>query len=107
MKFQMLALFFFFILLCSQFTSNLALESKAEKDIIDMNGGSHSRKEGLKQEELVVSKATGGRGSSGGQNNRPSDTKKNKATSMLIRSSPSNIIIIGAVFLSMILVLNF
>ncbi|GKC78333.1 hypothetical protein Tco_1129107, partial [Tanacetum coccineum] len=80
MKFQILA--FFFLLLCAQLLSTFALESKDEKGIVDFNKSGKSGEDGLKRDELVYSKASKGKPSPGGQNDR---TKKNKADSMLIK----------------------
>nr|GEV37734.1 integrase, catalytic region, zinc finger, CCHC-type, peptidase aspartic, catalytic [Tanacetum cinerariifolium] len=92
MKFQILG--FFFLLLCAQLLSTFALESKDEKGIVDFNASGKSGEDGLKRDELVFSKASKGKPSPGGQNDR---TKKNKAGSMLIKPAAyiSNIATVG------------
>ncbi|KAK9050615.1 hypothetical protein SSX86_030415 [Deinandra increscens subsp. villosa] len=81
MKFQMLVVFF--LLLCAQFLSTLALESKEGKNAIGVNGYSFNKEEGLKRYPLLFSKASRAKGSSnGGQNDH---TKKSNAISMFIK----------------------
>ncbi|KAI3806941.1 hypothetical protein L1987_22859 [Smallanthus sonchifolius] len=75
---------FIFILLCAQFISSLALESKEEKGPVDMNENSHGREDGVKQDELVLSKASKGKGAYGGQNDRPPNTNKSNSVSTLL-----------------------
>ncbi|KAI3763247.1 hypothetical protein L1987_53701 [Smallanthus sonchifolius] len=85
---------FIFILLCAHFISSLALESKEEKGPVDMNGNSYGREDGVKQDELVLSKAGKGKGAYGGQNDRPPNTNKSKAVSTLLHE-PTYMLSIG------------
>ncbi|PWA94415.1 hypothetical protein CTI12_AA061990 [Artemisia annua] len=103
MKFQILALFF--LLLCVQLLSTFALESKDEKGTVDFNTSGNSGENDVKRDELVFSKASKGKASPGGQNDR---TKKNKADSMLIKPAAyiSNIGI-GAIVICMGIFLDF
>ncbi|KAI7746865.1 hypothetical protein M8C21_022243, partial [Ambrosia artemisiifolia] len=72
----------FFLLLCAQFLSNLALETEEENNPINVNGSGFN-KEGLKRDALVFSKASKVKGSSGGQNDH---IKKNNGVSTFIKS---------------------
>ncbi|XP_071733401.1 uncharacterized protein [Rutidosis leptorrhynchoides] len=99
---------FFLFLLCAQFLSNLALESKEEKNAINLKWNDHSRENDVKHDELVLSKASRGKGASGGQDTRPVDNKKSKATSMLIKPyGYVSSICIGAIVVSMIIASDF
>ncbi|KAI3737475.1 hypothetical protein L2E82_27479 [Cichorium intybus] len=71
---------FFFILLCTQFLSNLALQSHEEKDTRHTPSSSGND---VKHDELVLSKASKGKGSFGGQNDQPPSTKKSRGVSIL------------------------
>ncbi|CAH1419061.1 unnamed protein product [Lactuca virosa] len=104
MKSPML-LAFFFILLCVQFLSNLALESQEEKGTPSLSENGYNGDDGLKRDQLMLSKASKGKGTYGGQNDRPPSTKKSRAVSIL--SKPPVYISntgIGGVVVSMILV---
>ncbi|KAM0066294.1 hypothetical protein Hdeb2414_s0002g00047021 [Helianthus debilis subsp. tardiflorus] len=75
---------FLFLLLCVQLISSLAFESQEEKVPIDMDGNSYGRVDGVNHDEIVLSKGSSGKGTYGGQNNRPPNTKKSQAASMLL-----------------------
>ncbi|KAL8260933.1 hypothetical protein R6Q59_024982 [Mikania micrantha] len=79
MKFQMLVVFY--LLLCAQFLSTLALESKDENNSININEDGFN-KEGLKGDMSVFSKVSKAKGSNGGQNDH---TKKSNAISMFTK----------------------
>ncbi|KAK9069849.1 hypothetical protein SSX86_010245 [Deinandra increscens subsp. villosa] len=101
-------LVFIILLLCAQFISSLDLDSKEVKVPINMNGNSYGKQEVVKHDELVLSKASKGKGAYGGQNNRPPSTKKSKATSMLL-NEPGYMpnVVIGVVITNIILVFDF
>ncbi|KAI7730541.1 hypothetical protein M8C21_025758 [Ambrosia artemisiifolia] len=78
------SLAFIFLLLGAQYISSMAFESKEEKGQVNMNGDNYVRVDGVKRDEFELSKTTKGKGSNGGENDRPPDTKKSKAVSMLL-----------------------
>ncbi|KAI7746864.1 hypothetical protein M8C21_022242 [Ambrosia artemisiifolia] len=81
------SLAFIFLLLGAQYISSMAFDSKGykeEKGQVNMNGYNYVRVDGVKRDELELSKTTKGKGSNGGENDRPPDTKKSKAVSMLL-----------------------
>ncbi|KAI3684389.1 hypothetical protein L6452_33612 [Arctium lappa] len=95
---------FFFLLLCAQLIpSTLALESIDKKVTTGLNEYSY-KKDSVKRDDLVLSKASKGKGSYGGQNDRPPDTKKSKAVSMLAKA-PAYIsnVGIGAIIMSVVI----
>ncbi|KAI3763246.1 hypothetical protein L1987_53700 [Smallanthus sonchifolius] len=95
----------FFLLLCAQFLTTLALESKDEKNPINIKGNEVNKEEGLKRDALVFSKATKAKGTSGAQNDH---TKQSNAISMFIKTHTrvSNVGI-GVIVVGMMFVLNF
>ncbi|KAK1413159.1 hypothetical protein QVD17_34927 [Tagetes erecta] len=86
MKYKRLA--FIFLLLCAQFIFSLALELKEKKGLVDTNRSIYGQEDGVKRDELVLSKSSKGKGAYGGQNDRPpeTDTRKSKAVSMLLNN---------------------
>lgn len=70
-----------------------------------MSENGYNGDDGLKRDQLMLSKASKGKGTYGGQNDRPPSTKKSRAVSIL--SKPPVYISntgIGGVVVSMILV---
>ncbi|KAI3806942.1 hypothetical protein L1987_22860 [Smallanthus sonchifolius] len=95
----------FFLLLCAQFLSTLALESNDEKNPINIKGNEFNKEEGLKRGALVFSKATKAKGTSGAQNDH---TKKNNANSMFIKPHTYvSDVGIGVIVVSMMFVFDF
>ncbi|KAK1436759.1 hypothetical protein QVD17_02541 [Tagetes erecta] len=86
---------FIFLILCAQFIFSLAFESQGkfflenkEKVPIDVNGNNYGGEDAVKHDDLVLSKSgKAGKGTYGGQNNQPPNTKQNKAASMLLTES--------------------
>ncbi|KAI3802576.1 hypothetical protein L1987_30714 [Smallanthus sonchifolius] len=95
---------FLFLLLCAHFISSLDLGSKGKEVPVDMNGNSHHTDDGVKHDELVMSKEGKGKGAYGGENNRPPSTKKSKATSMFL-NIPN--VVISVIITNIILVFYF
>ncbi|KAM0066293.1 hypothetical protein Hdeb2414_s0002g00047011 [Helianthus debilis subsp. tardiflorus] len=98
---------FLVFLLCVHFLSSLAFESQEVKLPIVMNGNSYGGEDGVKHNELVLSKAGKGKGAYGGQNNRPPVTKKSKGASMLLNElGYMQNIVISVITATIILVFN-
>ncbi|KAF5817125.1 hypothetical protein HanXRQr2_Chr02g0049351 [Helianthus annuus] len=97
------SLAFIFLLLVAQYISCLAFESKEEKGSVHMKGNSYVREDGVKRDELVLSKAGKGKGAYGGQNDRPPDIRKSKAVSMLLKE-PAYMSKVGVIIINIMLV---
>nr|XP_043637539.1 uncharacterized protein LOC122608502 [Erigeron canadensis] len=106
MKSKILA--FFFLVIFSQFICGLAFQLNEETHTTHKNGNSIDRKDGVKRDVYVSSKANKGKGSYGGQNNRPPNTKENKAVSMIV-TKPACISYMGmsVILMCMMLVFDF
>lgn len=74
-----------------------------KKDMVNMNVNGYGKEESVMRDALVLSKASKGKGSYGGQNDQPPSTKKSKAISMLIKQSSFN----STIVLCMILLFVF
>ncbi|MFS7910038.1 hypothetical protein Hanom_Chr02g00101581 [Helianthus anomalus] len=68
-----------------------------------MIGNNYVREDGVKRDELVLSKAGKGKGAYGGQNDRPPNTRKSKAVSMLLKE-PAYMSKVGVIIINIILV---